>query len=417
PGSLFGLRILVVDDNATNRLILREMLLNWEMRPTAVASADDAVLELRRARDAGIPYQLVLTDVQMPDRDGFDLAQEIKQDRHLQNTIIMMLTSGDGPGDIARCKELGGAAHLMKPIKQSELFDSIAMHSGIADAVVTIESPIPEEAAIRPLRILLAEDSYVNQRLAVGVLTKSGHQLTVANNGVEAVTHSENGTFDLILMDVQMPEMDGYQATAVIRERESRRGGHIPIIAMTASAMKGDREEGLAAGMDGYVSKPIRQAALRQEIEAIVPAAHLEPTLINSASPASNTPGPSSKLDWHAAFDSVGGDPDLLRDIMTTLIDQAESELIQLRQAIENSDTKLTRLAAHTLKGNLLLFGDTKASQIAAEIEELARNDDTQPANGLLPEFVKECRDVMQEIESALANPRRLNALVHRARN
>jgi CheY-like chemotaxis protein len=185
----------------------------------------------------------------------------------LQSTVIMMLTSGDGPDDIARCKSLGGAAHLIKPVKQSDLFDAIVAASGIAERVEEKSEPETKPSGMQPLRILLAEDSYANQRLAVGLLSKWGHDVTVANNGREAVTKLEEGDFDLILMDVQMPEMDGYQATAVIRERELRTANHIPIIAMTAHAMKGDREECLAAGMDEYVSKPIRLADLRSAIE------------------------------------------------------------------------------------------------------------------------------------------------------
>jgi CheY-like chemotaxis protein len=209
----------------------------------------------------------VLTDVHMPGMDGFQLAESIKANSEFDGTLILMLTSGDGPGDVERCRKVGGSAHLIKPIKQSELFDAIVASLGTAEAVrPASQAPSPAARTMRSLRILLAEDSSTNQRLAVGLLSKLGHATTVANNGQEAVAALEREPFDLVLMDVQMPEMDGYQATAVIRTRETGKHKHTPIVAMTAHAMKGDREECLAAGMDGYISKPIRMAELEQVI-------------------------------------------------------------------------------------------------------------------------------------------------------
>jgi CheY-like chemotaxis protein len=265
--SLAALPVLIVDDNETNRLILREMLVNWRMRPTTVPDGQSALAELRRGRQSGTPYRVVLTDVHMPGMDGFQLAESIKANSEFHGTLILMLTSGDGPGDVERCHKVGGSAHLIKPIKQSELFDAIVASLGGAGEF----RPAPQVTAAMPrptrqLRILLAEDSTTNQRLAVGLLSKLGHTARVANNGQEAVVTLEREPFDLVLMDVQMPEMDGYQATAVIRAREAGKLQHTPIVAMTAHAMKGDREECLAAGMDGYISKPIRMAELEQVI-------------------------------------------------------------------------------------------------------------------------------------------------------
>jgi len=264
--SLRGLRVLVVDDNKTNRLILNELLQSWDMQPVTVPDAEAAIRALHEARTANAPFELVLTDLHMPDVDGFQLTEQIKGAPELRETVIVMLTSGDGPKDIDRCRELGCAAYLMKPVKQSELFDAIAGSLRIADHVEIAGDAGGGSTAVRPLRILLAEDSYTNQRLAVALLTKWGHHVTVAANGREAVDAVQNNDFDLVLMDVQMPEMDGYQATAVIREFEARSGGHVPIVAMTAHAMIGDRDECLAAGMDGYVPKPIR----RQELERVM---------------------------------------------------------------------------------------------------------------------------------------------------
>ncbi len=269
--SLVGMRVLIVDDNQTNRVILREMIESWEMRPTAVSDANAALLELQRAKQSAQPYRVVLTDVHMPDIDGFQLTERITSSSDLGGTVILMLTSGDGPGDIERCRKVGGAAHLIKPVKQSELFDAIVESLGLIHdpGLATSEISAPTSPT-QPLRILLAEDSFTNQRLAVGLLSKWGHDVTVAKNGLEAIAAFDADSFDLVLMDVQMPEMDGFQATAVIREREACRNTRTPIIAMTAHAMKGDREECLAAGMDGYVAKPVRRDELQQAIEKVL---------------------------------------------------------------------------------------------------------------------------------------------------
>ncbi len=400
PKSLFDLRILVVDDNATNRLILKEMLTNWAMRPTAVANAADAILELRRARQAGEPYELVLTDVHMPDVDGFQLTEQIKSDVELRTTIIMMLTSGDGLGDIARCKALGGAAHLIKPAKQSELFDAIVAATRIADQEPPETETARELPATRSLQILLAEDSYPNQRLALGILTKWGHQVTVANNGREAVTALENENFDLVLMDVQMPEMDGHRAATLIRQREAGTGRHVPIIAMTAHAMKGDREACLAAGMDDYVSKPIRQENLRRAIEKI------NPTIPGSELPAgkevSPTPEPAATLDWNAALESVGDDQELLRDVSAAIIQEVPGCLEQVEQAVRESDAALLRRAAHTIKGSLALFGPTLTGELAERLEAVGKSGCCDEASTLLPPLHRAARMVLAELQTSL---------------
>lgn len=267
-----GTPVLIVDDNDTNRRILEEILRSWDMRPLSVGSAREAVQVLREAYRAGASIPLVLTDANMPDVDGFTLAEQVRQDPELGSTLIMMLTSGDRPGEIARCEQLGIATYLLKPVKQSELFDAIVMALGVN----TVEEETPSAAAPppsragRPWRVLLAEDSLVNQKLAVGLLEKHGHQVTVANHGREAVAALESQDFDLVLMDVQMPEMDGYEATAAIRARERETGRHTPIIAMTAHAMKGDRERCLEAGMDAYVAKPIRAQQVFETIAQVL---------------------------------------------------------------------------------------------------------------------------------------------------
>jgi signal transduction histidine kinase/DNA-binding response OmpR family regulator len=272
PETLRGVKVLVVDDNRTNRRILEGMLRRWAMRSTCVEHGEDALAQLTGAREAGEPYGLILTDMHMPKMDGFTLIERIRQRPELSTATIMMLTSAGHRGDAARCQELGVAAYLLKPIRQSELREAIARVLGAReqDGAIPLITRFSLQDAREPsafLRVLLAEDNLVNQRLAVRLLEKRGHRVVVAGNGREALQALEKDSFDLVFMDVQMPEMDGLEATAAIRERETRSGLHQPIIALTAHAMKGDREKCLAGGMDGYLTKPIRPQELDDILE------------------------------------------------------------------------------------------------------------------------------------------------------
>lgn len=270
PAEVQGTRVLIVDDNATNRLILEEMVRNRGMVPTAVDGAEAAIRELRQGQETKKAYRMVLSDVNMPEEDGFSLTQRIRQSAPLADTIIILLTSGARPEDIKRGEAMGVAAHLMKPVTQSELFDAIAVSLGLTTADNKEASEISQiPAPSQPLRILVAEDSLVNQKLAVGLLEKHGHSVTIANNGKEAISAVTSQQFDIVLMDVEMPEMDGLEATAAIRTWEKSRGRHIPIIAMTAHAMKSHREMCLEAGMDDYVSKPIRAQELFGKLKEV----------------------------------------------------------------------------------------------------------------------------------------------------
>jgi len=271
PARLTDLPALVVDDNASNRRFLEEVLTGWGMRPTVVESGKAALESLRQAQDSGQPFPLVLTDVQMPEMDGFKLADLIRQDSSTNGTPIVMLTSAGQPGDAARCRESGIAAYLAKPVRQAELREAISQVLSPESRqhqprLVTRHSLREGKAAA--LRILLAEDNVVNQTLARRLLEKHGHTVIVAGNGREAPSAVEQQTFDLVLMDLQMPHMNGLETTLAIREKERATRAHLPIIAMTACAMKGDRDRCLQAGMDGYVSKPICAKELLQAIEA-----------------------------------------------------------------------------------------------------------------------------------------------------
>jgi PAS domain S-box-containing protein len=272
PEILRGARVLIVDDNRTNRRILEGMLSRWEMITVSVEEGQQALQALSGARAAGQPFSLILTDMHMPEMDGFTLIEHIRKRPELATATIMMLTSAGHRGDAARCQELGVAAYLLKPIRQSELREAIARVLGAheqngAIPLITRFSLQDGREPGSSLRVLLAEDNAVNQRLAVKLLEKRGHHVVVAANGVEALAALEKHDFDLVFMDVQMPEMDGLEATAVIREKEKISGKHQPIIALTAHAMKGDREKCIAGGMDGYLTKPIRPQELDDLLE------------------------------------------------------------------------------------------------------------------------------------------------------
>jgi signal transduction histidine kinase/DNA-binding response OmpR family regulator len=273
---LRGLPVLVVDDNETNRRILKELLLSWGLKPTVTDGAYEALATLERAQRFGIPFALLLTDLQMPMMDGFGLVERIRQNPALAGATIMMLTSAGQKGERERCAELGVKSYLTKPIRQSALRQAIlSAMSSTADqkAQRALVAPPAMREGKTGLRILLAEDNSVNQALAKRLLEKMGHTVVIATNGTEAVKAIlETATFDAALMDVQMPQMDGFEATHAVREAERATGNHLPIIALTAHAMKGDEERCLAAGMDGYISKPIRPAELFAVMERLAPS-------------------------------------------------------------------------------------------------------------------------------------------------
>ncbi len=269
---LRGVRVLIVDDNATNRMIFLENLKAWGMTPVAVESGRAALAALKEARDGSKPFRLLLLDVNMPEMDGFDLIHEIQGTPDIPGALIMMLTSSDLHGDVERCRDLNVAAYLTKPVSQAELRSSILRVVGTPSSPRTTRLPgkRPLEKPDSPWRILLAEDNLVNQKVAVRLLERRGYKVTVAATGVEALSAWESQCFDLLLLDVHMPQMDGLELTAEIRRRES--GEHVPIIAVTAGAFLGDREECLSAGMDGYISKPINSAQLYELLDLWIPS-------------------------------------------------------------------------------------------------------------------------------------------------
>jgi len=269
---LDGVPVLIVDDNATNRRILAEMAEAERMKPAFADSLTAALRELEGAVGAGEAFQLALVDCHMPGGGGFELVEQIRQREAIASTPILMLTSAGQRGDAARCRSLGVAAYLTKPVEEAQLVDAMRLALGreserIAHADLITRHSLPLNRAM--LRILLAEDNPVNQKVARRMLEKQHHCVTVVGNGIEVLRVFEEKAFDLILMDIQMPEMDGIETTSVIRQRERQSGGHVPIVALTAHALSEDRERLIAAGMDGYVAKPIRLAELVSEINRL----------------------------------------------------------------------------------------------------------------------------------------------------
>jgi CheY-like chemotaxis protein len=272
PEQLRDLQALIVDDNFTNRRVLHGMLTRWGMCPTSVEGGRAALQALEIAKSTGHPFLLILLDGQMPDMDGFALAKAIQKDPGLLAVAIMMLTSAGHLGDAARCRELGISAYLVKPIRQTELLDGICQV--LNKVSMTKPRPLVTRHTVQEnrhrARVLLAEDNAVNQTLALRLLEKRGYSVTVAGNGREAVEAFEKNHFDVVLMDIQMPEMDGFEATAAIRAKEKLTGRHVPILAMTAHALKGDQERCISAGMDAYISKPIRTSELFSKVESML---------------------------------------------------------------------------------------------------------------------------------------------------
>lgn len=366
------LPVLIVDDNSTNRRILKEILSNWGMLPTVASNAQEAFRMLTAARTQGKPIRLLLSDVNMPDVNGFTLAEWIRDDPTLDSTLIIMLTSGGREGDGDRRERLKVAARLMKPLKQSELFDAIVTTLGVDVMRVAFREPdvSPTTSGVRPLNILLAEDNVANQKLAVGVLNRQGHTVTVAQTGQAALRAWESQAFDVILMDVQMPEMDGLEATSAIRQLEQRTGAHIPIIAMTAHAMSGDRERCLAAGMDEYLSKPIRARQIAEKLSLIFE----QPTSSQASSVAAASAVAAPPLvDWDQALEGIDGDRQLLADVINAFLETLPNSITAIEASIREQDAVTLERHAHSLKGELMALGATPASKVALRLEMLAR--------------------------------------------
>ncbi len=391
PKVLEGASVLVVDDNSTNRQILNEMLTGWKMLPTIVDSGAAALEKMREAAANGSQFALVLTDVHMPEMDGFMLASEIQKAPELGGATIIMLSSAGEYGNSAKYKELGVSLYLPKPIKQSSLLNGILRALGAPAIIDEAQETVDQtENNLGSLRILLAEDNPVNQQLAVRILQKRGHTVTVASNGRQAIDSLHQNEFDLVLMDVQMPEMDGIEATVAIRAREKHTGEHIPIIAMTAHAMKGDRERCLAAGMDSYVSKPIQVAELLSVIESLL-AAHEITEIVKDQQHSIDLRGMISQLD---------GDMELVRELVGIFIGDCPKMMEAIADALAKTDADALTKAAHNLKGSVGNFAARNAFEAARNLEMTGRGGDLSCAQEQYEILVKEIDRLCVELST-----------------
>jgi len=387
---LKDLRVLVVDDNATNRLLAVELMRRWGMSPTAVEDGHQAIAELARAKQAGKAYQLLLLDVRMPDMDGFAVIEHLRAQHEEGIAPIMMLTSEGQRGDAIRCRELGISAYLLKPYSQSDLFDAIMNTLGLANAE---QAPLVTRHSVREakrkLNVLLAEDNSVNQTLVTRLLQKFGHGVDVAGNGLVAVEKWQAGQYDLILMDVDMPELNGYGATARIRELEKKRGGHIPVIGLTAHVMQGSREECLAAGMDGYLSKPIDTEALWRELNNIATGG------TSAGGDAAHARQELTVADFDKARGLMDNSRELFDEIVRLFLADAPPHMQHIRDGLARGDTEAVRHSAHTIKGMVGIFSAERALQAAEQVEMSAGQKGSEQA-------VAELEIAIGELQSAI---------------
>jgi len=399
PAELLNLPVLIVDDNDTNRRILLEITKAWGMHSAAVESGGAALAEMKRAALDDNPFRLAIIDSRMPEIDGFELAERIKQDPRISGVIIMMLTSAGQRGEGALCRERGISAYLPKPILRSELLSAILMVLGqradnCAPSLVTRYS-LRETS--RKLRILVAEDNPVNQTVVMRMLEKMGHLPKLAQNGQEALTMLDAGIFDLVFMDVQMPEIDGLTTTRKIRERERETRSHIPIVAMTAHAMKGDKERCLEAGMDGYLTKPLSRQGIA-EVIAEISVEHKD-----QRSAAQDSPSSSAPWDLREALQRLDGDEALLRELVQIFLQEIPHQLASLQQAIDAGDLEKVERTAHGIKGELSCLGLADAAQKARDLERVGRERTVQPAADAFPALEAEISLVASAMRDMLA--------------
>ena len=421
PGtSLADVRVLIVDDDEISRRVLAEQITSWGMRADTRSSAEEGLTMLRRAQADDQPYQIAILDYQMPEVDGESLGLDIKSDPLLRDTVLVMLSSLSQGSDEERISKAGFAAYMLKPVRQSLLMDTLvtvwaAHKEGVSTGLVTRYTLAKAAAASSDLptkteqpvsaRVLVAEDNIVNQKVAQRMLEKLGCQVQVVANGKEAVEILELIPFDLVFMDCQMPEMDGYEATAEIRRRESD-ASHIPIIAFTAHTMRGDRERCLAAGMDDYIPKPVKSADLRRVLQEWQGSA-------TAAPPAEQGPEEnkeSGKSVDQAVLDRLrelneDDEPDIVTELIDLFLRDTPPRLAALKDAIKEGDAQALSQTAHTLKGSSANLGATRLAALNAELEKKASHGSLEEASRLLAQLDNEFERVRHVLESERLSP------------
>ncbi|WP_263411220.1 response regulator [Terriglobus tenax] len=389
-------KVLIVDDNRTNRRILEGLLLRWGLQPNSASGGEEALRMIDEANRLQRPYELLLTDMHMPKMDGFDLAQRL-QNKPGGAATIMMLSSGGQKGDAARCEQLGISAYLLKPVRQNELRAAIArvLHDGGRGKeapMITRSTLLEQRDPARSLDILLAEDNQVNQMLATRLLQKRGHRVVVAGNGREALSALERGRFDMVLMDVQMPEMDGLEATRELRKREAGNGQHQVVVAMTALVMKGDKERCLEAGMDGYLSKPLRQQELDEVLDNFVSTRDVE-------QPEDVSAALQSSVNEEDLMERIDNDRVFLGELLTIFRETWPGQIEAVKTALQAGSGDEVRRSGHALKSALGNLSALQAYQFAAGIEAAGGDNDLMRAAALTAELETE----LPRVEQALA--------------
>ena len=401
PTDLKDLPVLLVDDNATSRHVLEELLRHWQAKPVIAGSAAAAFAGMKKAGARGELFPLALLDYKMPEMDGLSLAAQIRRDPDLAATKLILLSPAGQASIASRCRDLGLDGYLTKPVKQSELFEAIIAALGMGGEPVQPPAEVKPSSAgtSRKLRVLLAEDNAVNQRLVVKLMEKHGHHLVAVNDGVEALDVLEREAFDVVLMDVQMPKMGGFEATARLREREKTTGQHVPVIAMTAHALKGDRERCLEAGMDDYVSKPIQAAALFEVIDRMVPSPSLiagipEKLPADEAAPATN----AKPFDREAALAMIDGDEELFGELVVLFTNETTVLLNQIQESITRRDAKLLERSAHSLKGSAAAFCAETSRAVAQRLEGMGARSEFDRAQIVAAELRAEVARLIQAL-------------------
>ncbi|MFA5515413.1 MAG: MASE3 domain-containing protein [Desulfuromonadales bacterium] len=384
-----SLRVLIIDDSETSRLILWEMLSAWGMEVVQAKEGAEGLQRLRSANEQNIAFDLLLLDSRMPRMSGYAVAEQIMRNPALRGTTIMMVTSDEVKTAAARCRKLGIDRYMLKPLRQSELYNAIAElgQKGAADAppvakeVATTASPPRQD-----LHLLLAEDNLVNQRLATVLLEKRGWRVTAVSSGTAALAALERESFDGVLMDVQMPDLDGLEATRQLRRREAVEGGHMPVIGLTAHVMKGDREKCLEAGMDDYLSKPIRPALLYTVIESCL------------AGEPKTTPLPPA-VDLSDALEAVHGDRAFLMELAAQVVQDAPWQIGEMKQAAADGEAKKLERLVHSLKSVIGIFGARTAVDLAQELEDRAERGRLADIAPLLEAFAQEMDRIINSLQ------------------
>jgi len=390
--NLQNIPVLIVDDNDSNRQIMGDLFSQWGMLTTTVASSLAALKELSQPNHH---FKLLLIDSILNDTSGFDLVKQIQAQQLYSGSIIMMLSSGMDISEIDQCKSLGLSGYIVKPMSHSDILDELHSVFDISVIAHHIQTDTSKHTQTPKLTILVAEDNPINQKLAYALLTKHGHQVVIANNGLEAVNEFKIHRYDLILMDFQMPEMDGLEATQQIRLLEQSKQQRIPIIAMTANAMKEDRERALSAGMDDYISKPINSTLLLKTIGKYFNHPPIEAP--------QEKPGSSlQSCNWEAALSRLDGDTEILELLSSLFITEQKGYLENINTAFNTQDWVLLNRELHTLKGVCSTLGADKAEDLLKQAEALVQKDQAVKIKPLVTQLEQEINTLTEILKTRL---------------